>query len=94
MVMIAMAAMLVAVLAHHLGLSEAVAEVVTRIAECPKCLSFWTAMVCMVYCECPLAFAVLLSLLCAYMSNWVGLLLVWLARKYNGLWQRLNKRKR
>lgn len=42
MVWIALMVMIVAGLAHHLGLSEAIAMVVVKVAKCPKCLTFWT----------------------------------------------------
>ena len=34
-----------------------------------------------------------LSLTCAYLSNWIGLLFMWLNNKYNKIWERLNKQK-
>lgn len=89
--LIALVAMIVAVLAHHLGLSEAIAKVVSKIARCPKCLTFWLVLlVLMITCENTIV-AISLSLLCAYLSNWVGLLLMWLNKTYNKVWERLNK---
>ena len=89
--LVALIAMMVAVLAHHLGLSEAIANVVSKIARCPKCLTFWLVLlVLMVTCENTVV-AISLSLLCAYLSNWVGLLLMWLNKTYNKVWERLNK---
>lgn len=89
--LVALIAMVVAVLACHLGLSEAFAKVVSKIARCPKCLTFWLVLlVLMVTCENTIV-AIALSLLCAYLSNWVGLLLLWLNKVYNKVWERLNK---
>ena len=42
--LVALIAMVVAVLAHHLGLSEAIAKVVSKVARCPKCLTFWLVL--------------------------------------------------
>lgn len=89
--LVALVAMVVAVLACHLGLSEAIAKVVSKVARCPKCLTFWLVLlVLMVTCENTIV-AISLSLLCAYLSNWVGLLLMWLNKVYNKVWERLNK---
>lgn len=33
-----------------------------------------------------------ISIISAYLSNWFGLLLVWLNGKYNELWQRINRK--
>lgn len=89
--LVALIAMVVACLAHHLGLSEAIAKVVSKVARCPKCLTFWLVLlVLMITCENTIV-AISLSLLCAYLSNWVGLLLMWLNKVYNKVWERLNK---
>jgi hypothetical protein len=89
--LVALIAMVVAVFAHHLGLSEAIAKVVSKVARCPKCLTFWLVLlVLMITCENTIV-AISLSLLCAYLSNWVGLLLMWLNKVYNKVWERLNK---
>lgn len=89
--LVALIAMVVAVLAYHLGLSEAIAKTVSKIARCPKCLTFWfVLLVLMVVCENTIV-AIALSLLCAYLSNWVGLLLMWLNKVYNNVWERVNK---
>lgn len=89
--LVALVAMIVAVLACHLGLSEAIAKVVSKVARCPKCLTFWLVLlVLMVSCDNTIV-AISLSLLCAYLSNWLGLLLMWLNKTYNKVWERLNK---
>lgn len=89
--LVALVAMIVAVLACHLGLSEAIAKVVSKVARCPKCLTFWLVLlVLMVSCDNTIV-AITLSLLCAYLSNWLGLLLMWLNKTYNKVWERLNK---
>ena len=93
MVLIALIAMIVAVLAHHLGLSEEVARVVSKIARCPKCLTFWSVLLVLAVSGENTIVAIALSFFCAYLSNWVGLLLMWLNKTYNKVWETINKAK-
>lgn len=93
MVRIALIAMLVAVLAQHLGLSEAVARIILKIAKCPKCLTFWCVLVVEMTMHDNILVAIGLSLMCAYLVSWAGLLLEYLYKLYNELWQRLNDSK-
>lgn len=83
--------MMLATLAHHLGLPEAIARVVLKVAKCPKCLSFWVALLVLVLVGCNVIIAVGLSLIAAYLSFWFGLLLGVLNRKYDELWQKLQR---
>jgi hypothetical protein len=69
----------------HLGLFEAICEVASKIAVCYKCACFWG-------CIADAITAVTLSIIAAYLSNWVGLLLVQLNKLYDVLWERLNER--
>lgn len=89
MMSIALIVMMLATLAHHLGLPEAIARVGLKVAKCPKCLSFWIALLVLVFVGCNVFIAIGLSLIVAYLSFWFGLLLGWLNRKYDELWQRL-----
>lgn len=89
MMLIALIVMMLATLAHHLGLPETVARIGLKIAKCPKCLSFWFALLVLVLVRCNVFIAIGLSLIVAYLSFWFGLLLGWLNRKYDKLWQRL-----
>lgn len=91
MALIALIAMMLATLAHHLGLPEAIARVVLKVAKCPKCLSFWLALFVLILFGCNAFVAIGLSLIAAYLSFWLGLLLGWLNRKYDELWQKLQK---
>ena len=91
MMTIALIAMMLATLAHHLGLPEAIARVGLKVAKCPKCLSFWIALLVLVLVECNVFIAVGLSLIAAYLSFWFGLLLGVLNRKYDELWQKLQR---
>lgn len=88
---IALIAMMLATLAHHLGLPEAIARVVLKVAKCPKCLSFWIALLVLVLVGCNVFVAIGLSLIAAYLSFWFGLLLGVLNRKYDDLWQKLQR---
>lgn len=91
MMLIALIAMMLATLAHHLGLPEAIARVGLKVAKCPKCLSFWIALFVLALSGCNVFIAIGLSLIVAYLSFWFGLLLGWLNRKYDELWQRLQR---
>lgn len=90
---IAVAVMVVATTACHLGLPQESARVLSKILQCHKCLSFWTSLIVFVLIGCPLLVAVPLSLMSAYLSNWYAVLLVLLNRLYDRLWQRLNRKK-
>lgn len=91
MMLIALIAMVLSTLAQHLGLPEAIARVGLKVARCPKCLSFWIALLVLVLVGCNAFVAIGLSLIVAYLSFWFGLLLGYLNRKYDELWQRLQK---
>lgn len=89
MIMIAVAVMVAATMAQHLGLTEAIARIVLKIAQCNMCCTFWTCLAVLWLCDCPLTVAALLSIVAAYVSNWFVLLLVLIEKTYNKLWQRL-----
>ena len=93
MVGIAMLLMVIATTAVHLGLPQAMAQVGMKICKCHKCLSFWLTLLGLLVIGCPIHYAALLSLMAAYLSNWLSLLLIMLYDLYDKLWQRLNKRK-
>lgn len=88
MVVIALIVMMTAVMAQHLGLSDAVAKVVSKVLKCPRCLSFWTVLFVLVILGCDLIIAMGLSVLMAYLSIWIGLLLGKLNDLYDKLWRR------
>ena len=91
MLLTALIAMLVATLAHHLGLSEAVAKVISKILKCPRCLTFWFVLFVLFACGCNILIAIGLSILMAYLSIWIGLPLGMLNDLYERLWQRRRK---
>ena len=85
-VLIAIATMIAATLAQHLGLAEAIARVVDKVASCPQCLTFWSVLAVLVCMRCPPVGAALLSILAAYCSNWLLLLLLVLQRLFTRLY--------
>ena len=86
--------MVCATVAVHLGLTTAVLKVVSKIASCHKCLTFWSSLGTLLFIGCDILLAVLLSLLGAYLSNWFALYIVELSKKYNEIWHVLNKESR
>lgn len=91
MVWIALIVMIVAGLAHHLGLPEAIASVVAKVSRCPKCLTFWATFFILLAVGSSLFLAVMLSVVTAYLSYYWGLVLILLNDLYEKLWQRVNK---
>ena len=92
MIWIALAVMMIAGLAHHLGLPQAIASEVAKVLRCPKCLTFWATFIILMYVGSGLFIAVMLSVLTAYLSHYWGLVLMLLHDLYNVLWQKINKR--
>lgn len=91
MIRIALMTMVAACLMQHLGLSQAIASVVAKVAKCPKCLTFWTTLFALLFAGCGILIALVLSILMAYLSNYFGLVLIVLNRLYDRLWQRSNR---
>lgn len=94
MLLTALIVMSVTVLAQHLGLSDAVANVVSKILKCPKCLTFWTVLFVLIVIGCDPFLAMGLSVLMAYLSAWCGLLLYLLNQLYDWIWQRISRQDR
>lgn len=90
-VLIALICMMVGVTAHHLGLTEEAAKVVSKISECPKCCTFWISLFVLTIKGCDLFVSVALSLFVAYLSFYFGLVLVLLQKLYDWLWQKVNR---
>lgn len=88
---VAIVAMVIASLAHHMGLSEAVVKVASKIARCPKCLSFWGTLAVLILYNYNLIVAIALSIAMAYASYYFGLILDVLHDLYDWLWRRKNK---
>ena len=90
-IVIAIVSMSVVVLAHHTGFVERAYAVCGDIVKCPMCCSLWGTLVVLLLTDHGLLEAIALSFLVAYLSNWFGLLLSWLSKKYEILWQRSNR---
>lgn len=91
MIWIALMTMIAACMMQHLGLSQAIASVLCKVAKCPKCLTFWTSLFILMLVGCDAFFALVLSILMSYISYFFGLLLMMLNKLYDKLWQRGNK---
>lgn len=90
----ALAVMACATLACQMGLTEAVARILLKVAKCPKCCSFWTVLTVLTLTSRDIVAAALLSVLAAYASHWFGLLPYMANEKYDDVWQRLQRRRR
>lgn len=89
MILTAIATMVVVTVAHHLGLTDAVAKVTCKILSCNMCCTFWSCLLLLMYMDVPLLYCALLSILSAYASNWFVFVLMGLQNLYDKLWQRL-----
>lgn len=94
MIKTALAVMVFATTAQHLGLTEAVAGVLDKIAGCHMCSTFWCSLAVLLLCGADVFTAAGLSLLMAYLSHWFGLVLELLNRIYTKLWERLRRRQK
>lgn len=93
MVWIAICAAISAVLMQHLGLCEAISEVISKIAKCHVCCCFWLTLLALLYSGCGIVAAVSLAIVTAYMSNFFGIILILMQKIYNKLWEKMNKNK-
>lgn len=93
MVLIALTAALAAILGQHLGLAGELAQLAVKIAKCPKCTTFWVTLAALIYSGCDVIAAVALSMLMAYLSFWVGFVLIGAQKLYDAIWQKINKKK-
>ncbi len=91
-IVIAAVSMVVISTAHHLGFVEKAYTICSKIAECAMCSTMWGTLFVLLILGSGFFEAVALSFFMAYISNWFGLLLEWLAEKYEKLWQKNNKK--
>lgn len=82
---------MVGVLIQHLGLSEAIANVIMKIAKCHRCCAFWLTLATLLYFGNEPFISLSLSILMAYLSNYLGLLLMLVNKLYLRLWQKIEK---
>jgi hypothetical protein len=94
MLLLAITSMIIAVVAVHLGLPQAVSSIMSQIAECYKCCSFWLTLIGIILYYGDVISALALAITMAYLSHFIALLLFWSQRLYNKLWQRLSKRRK
>lgn len=87
-VLIAIATMIAATLAQHLGLTEAIAHVVDKIASCSQCFTFWVTMSALLYLGHDVYASALAAVAVAYLSNWFVLFLLILQRKFTHLYEK------
>ena len=73
-------------LIHHLGLAHAISGVVDKVLSCSQCLTFWSVLAALVYLSTDMITAVFFAIVMAYLSNWFGLLLLYLQRQFNILY--------
>ena len=91
MLWIALLSMLCIGLAHHLGLVEAIAVILRKVAGCVKCSTMWGTLVILICLSCDLLVAIVLSVLMAYLSYYWDMALAMLDQFYKWLWERVNK---
>lgn len=91
MLRVVLIAFIVGILAHHLGLAEAIAKIVGKVLKCVKCLVFWTVQIAVYMYAYDLLYAIGIALICSYLSHWAGLLLMWINKNYNTIWQKVNR---
>lgn len=90
--LIAVAVMIGATLASHLGLFESVAKIALKIAGCNMCSTFWLTLIILIILGTPVIIAPLYAITMAYISNWFVLLLIQLQVIYDRLWQKINRK--
>ena len=66
-------------------------KVSLRILSCPKCLSFWTALVWMLWDNAGLVRSVAVSFFCAYAATWAALMLDGLSVLYNWIYEQITE---
>ena len=81
-------------LAHHLGLITKVADVISQIAGCCRCSVFWAVLAITVITGVEPLLCVLASIVLAYASEWVSLVLYAANKVYDTLWQRIKNQHR
>ena len=93
MVGLALMAMIIACLAQHLGLPQAIAMVMAKVAKCSKCLTFWITLIVLLIAGCNIIIAIMLAVVMAYASYYFGLVIILLQSMYEWLWEKVNKEK-
>jgi hypothetical protein len=84
-----LAALTLGTLGVNLGLFEAIVDVAKKAAVCNTCCTFWLAVAAGFLTGLPVIDTLVTAILAAYASNWVAVLLVWLNKKYDELWEKM-----
>lgn len=92
MIWIALMAALFAILGHHLGLIEKLSDLSVEVAKCPKCTTFWVVLAALLLNGCEFVTAITLSIIMAYLSFWIGFVLIGFQKLYDLLWKKINKK--
>lgn len=88
----AIASMTIVTLAVHMGLTDAIVKVISKIASCSQCATFWCTLIALtMFCDGGVIVDVMVSIIVAYVSNYFALLLIYLQKKYEKLWQKIKK---
>lgn len=87
----------------YLGLFDAISSVLGRILpatpgkterifeklKCSKCISFWLTLAYGMAFWCSVIHCILVSFLCAFAALWIDLILAYINKKYDRLWEDL-----
>lgn len=93
MIWTALIAMMMAYLAQYLGLPQALAAVIAKVAKCPKCFTFWITLIVLLIVGGNVLIAIMLAVLMAYASYYWSLVIMWMQKKYDKLWQSISRKK-
>jgi len=84
----------ITLLAYHLGFFDAALSVVSKIAKCGKCATFWGTFLVLTFMYRRPVAAIVVAFLAAYASYWVLLFLGEIDMLYDELWRNQEKRRR
>lgn len=90
----AFAAMIATTFIHHLGLAQAIAEVVKKVTDCGQCFTFWATLAGLLYSGGNIITSTLLAIIMAYSYNWFVLLLLLLQRIFTNLYGKKTEQQR
>lgn len=77
---------------NHLGLIQAIENIVKRrlwIIDCPKCLTCWCVMVYQLVANCNPLMSLAIALLCSYLALWLELFMYAIDTLYNNIYGKI-----
>lgn len=77
---------------NHLGLIQAIENIVgrrLRIIDCPKCLTCWCVMAYQLVTNCNPLTSFAIALLCSYLALWLNLILYAIDTLYNSIYGKI-----